>query len=209
MLTSKELQRRKKTIVKLIQLKGQERIEKKDLILIGYVQPEHELVFYQGNLMYKKRILINDSYYEFDILIPNELMVDLPDDEEFYAELLCENNFHTENNQMVYDIIVKYIHRDEPNNNCSVSNLSYINGHISYLHEYNGKVDFLVEVSRRRNSLSKHAYIPCVFYNYEQLNFSVGRHIKLWGELIEREFLREDQLVKILEVKAENVLILD
>ena len=134
-------------------------------------------------------------------------MVDIPDDKEFHAELLCENNFHTENNQMVYEILVKYIHITEPNG--STSNLCYINGHISYLHEYNGKVDFLIEVRRRTSKLSKHAYIPCVFYNYEGLDFSIGRHVKLWGELIEREYFKEDQLVKILEVKADNMLILD
>ena len=193
----------KQRLRNLVSLSGQNKIGKKDMILSGFIKPEFSTKTAKGEEIYIKYLILDECDYEIEILVPKNLISDEQNNKYIHAEILAENNFHSKGHKLIFEVLVKFIKFREDKENTN-SSLCYVEGNICYLNVYKNKIDFLVQVNRQHyTELSKASYIPCVYYNYEERPFRIGQYVKLWGNLIQRNFIKENRLEKVFEIKVD------
>lgn len=193
----------KQRLRRLVELSGQSEIGKKDMILSGFLKPGFTCTVVKNEEVYVKYIILDECDYEIKILVPKTLISSEQNDKYVHVELLAENNFHSKKHKLIFEVIVKFIKFGKEEHNV-ISSFGYVEGTICYLSVFKNKVDFLVKVNRQNyTKLSKVAYVPCTYYNYEERFFKIGQYVKLWGNLIQRNFIKEEKLKKVFELKVD------
>ena len=171
---------------------------RKDMRLSGFLMPGAEVL---DERCFIKKILLDGFRKDIQIIVPKDLLTEQKNENMLHVEILAENNFHSYEHALVYEIIAKEINEISEQKNV---NFCKIKGEISSLHVYHNKVDVLVH-AKPKGDYSKNAYIPISFIKKCGVSFHLGQYVRIYGHLIERSFQKNGDSKVVLEVIGDYV----